>query len=77
MNGEAMKLLAENDGVSKLEVNAEAMRSSSVLLPVWQKINWNKKDQIQSHTERADTGTRKVINKYLIPRPFQYSENNF
>ena len=45
MNGEAMKLLAENDGVSELEVDTETVRSSAVPLPVWQKINWNKKDQ--------------------------------
>lgn len=32
-----MKLLAENDGVSELEVDAEAMRSSSVPLPVRQR----------------------------------------
>ena len=72
-----MKLLAENDGVSELEVDTEALRSSSLPLPIWQKINWNKKDQIQSHIETADTGTRKVINKCLISRPFQYSENIF
>lgn len=70
-----MKLLAENDGVSELEVDTETVRSSAVPLPVWQKRNWNKKDQIQSHIERTDTGTRKVINKCLIP--FQYSENIF
>ena len=34
MNGEAMKLLAENDGVSELEVDTETVRSSAVPLPV-------------------------------------------